>query len=113
MTYLVLDSLRHQTEDALNEQFVFDVLMLASNPLIVETSREEEFAPIKNADGDDSPATSRNLQKQRAANWLQSRGVQVSESAVVEISPLSGSSPEELDTELLPEVVEDEEIVSL
>jgi UDP-N-acetylglucosamine/UDP-N-acetylgalactosamine diphosphorylase len=117
MQYLSLETGQRIEPDEPNaykfERFVFDVLMLASNPLIVETSREEEFAPIKNADGDDSPATSRNLQKQRAANWLQSRGVQVSESAVVEISPLSGSSPEELDTELLPEVVEDEEIVSL
>ncbi|MCB2427656.1 L-histidine N(alpha)-methyltransferase [Methylophaga pinxianii] len=32
MTYLVLDSLRHQTEDALNEQFAFDVLMGFSAP---------------------------------------------------------------------------------
>lgn len=32
MTYLVLDSLRHQTQDALKEQFAFDVLMGFSAP---------------------------------------------------------------------------------
>ena len=95
------------------ERFVFDVLMFAKKPLIVETLREEEFAPIKNAEGADSPTTSHHLQQQRAANWLQARGVQVPDSAVVEISPLSGSTPEDLKTELLPESIEDEEIVSL
>ena len=48
------------------ERFVFDVLMFASKPLIVETLREEEFAPIKNAKGADSPTTSHQLQQQRA-----------------------------------------------
>ena len=95
------------------ERFVFDVLMLAGNPLIVQTSREEEFAPIKNSDGDDSPATSHLLQQQRAIKWLQARGVQVSDSAVVEISPLAGSTPEELDMNILPESIDDEEIISL
>lgn len=95
------------------ERFVFDVLMFAATPLIVETLREEEFAPIKNSKGADSPSTSHHLQQQRAANWLKARGVQVPESAVVEISPLSGSTPEDLETELLPESIEDEEIVSL
>ncbi len=95
------------------ERFVFDTLMFASNPLIVETSREEEFAPIKNADGNDSPTTSHRLQQQRAANWLKAKGVHVPDSAVVEISPLSGSAPEDLETELLPVTIEDEEIVSL
>jgi UDP-N-acetylglucosamine/UDP-N-acetylgalactosamine diphosphorylase len=95
------------------ERFVFDVLMFASKPLIVETLREEEFAPIKNAKGADSPTTSHQLQQQRAANWLKARGVQVPESAVIEISPLSGSTPEDLETKLLPESIEDEEIVSL
>jgi UDP-N-acetylglucosamine/UDP-N-acetylgalactosamine diphosphorylase len=87
--------------------------MFASKPLIVETLREEEFAPIKNAKGADSPTTSHQLQQQRAANWLKARGVQVPESAVIEISPLSGSTPEDLETKLLPESIEDEEIVSL
>ena len=95
------------------ERFVFDVLMFASNPLIVETSREEEFAPIKNADGDDSPTTSHRLQQHRAANWLKANGVKVSDSAVVEISPLSGSTPEDLETAQLPVTIGDEEIVAL
>lgn len=95
------------------ERFVFDVLMFATTPLIVETVREEEFAPIKNAEGADSPTTSHHLQQQRAANWLKIRGVQVPDSAVVEISPLSGSTPEDIRTEILPKSIEDEEIVSL
>jgi len=95
------------------ERFVFDVLRMARKPLVLQTSREEEFAPIKNATGEDSPATSHALQQKRAARWLQAKGLKVPDSAVVEISPLSCSSPDELDEALLPDSIHDEEIVVL
>jgi len=41
------------------EQFVFDAIPLAANPLVYTTDRAEEFSPVKNAHGHDSPATSR------------------------------------------------------
>ena len=37
------------------EMFVFDAIPLAANPLVMYTERAEEFSPVKNADGDDSP----------------------------------------------------------
>src|SRR6201999_439407 len=39
------------------EQFVFDAIPLAKNAIVYETDRAEEFSPVKNAEGADSPAT--------------------------------------------------------
>ena len=57
------------------ESFVFDALPLAEKSVILETTRQEEFAPVKNADGQDSPATCRAMMVCRAAEWLESAGV--------------------------------------
>src|SRR5207249_9080184 len=51
------------------EQFVFDAIPLAKNAIVYETERAEEFSPVKNAEGADSPATCRRDQLRRAARW--------------------------------------------
>lgn len=51
-----------------SERFIFDVLPRAKNPLILETSREREFAPIKNASGPDSLKTAQAALARRARN---------------------------------------------
>jgi UDP-N-acetylglucosamine/UDP-N-acetylgalactosamine diphosphorylase len=83
------------------EQFVFDAIPLAKNAIVYTTRREEEFSPVKNAQGDDSPATCRRDQVRRAAEWLEVAGVEVirehSEPAsVLEISPLFATSAAQL-----------------
>jgi UDP-N-acetylglucosamine/UDP-N-acetylgalactosamine diphosphorylase len=81
-------------ENALKfELFVFDALPLAERYLAMAVSREDEFAPLKNATGADSPETVRKLMIGRAAKWLQAAGVAVpmtnGEPAFpLEISPL-------------------------
>lgn len=59
------------------EMFVFDAIPLARQPLVLYTPREEEFSPIKNADGVDSPATARRDMNRRAARWLEACGSKV------------------------------------
>ena len=59
------------------EQFVFDAIPLAKNAIVYETDRAEEFSPVKNAEGVDSPATCRRDQIRRAARWLREAGVEV------------------------------------
>ena len=39
------------------ESFVFDGFKVMDNMLVMRVKREEEFAPIKNSEGVDSPAT--------------------------------------------------------
>ena len=83
------------------EQFVFDAIPLAKNAIVYETERAEEFSPVKNAEGVDSPATSRRDQIRRAARWLREAGVAVpmkgdDPDAVLEISPLLATSARQL-----------------
>jgi UDP-N-acetylglucosamine/UDP-N-acetylgalactosamine diphosphorylase len=83
------------------EQFVFDAIPLARNPIVFETDRAEEFSPVKNAEGVDSPATSRRDQIRRAARWLREAGVEVpmrgdDVEATIEISPLRATSAAQL-----------------
>jgi UDP-N-acetylglucosamine/UDP-N-acetylgalactosamine diphosphorylase len=83
------------------EQFVFDAIPLAKNAIVYTTDRAEEFSPVKNAQGVDSPATSRRDQIRRAARWLSEAGVNVpmkegEPDAVIEISPLKAVSAEQL-----------------
>lgn len=78
------------------ETFVFDALPLAERSSVLETLREEEFAPIKNAEGVDSAVTSKQLQSDRAARWLAAAGVEVERNAVVELSHLTAVEPEDL-----------------
>lgn len=84
------------------EQFVFDAIPLAKNALVYTTAREEEFSPVKNAEGSDSPATSRRDQIRRDARWLEAAGVSIPKKAdgepdaVIEISPLYAVSADAL-----------------
>lgn len=59
------------------EAFMFDALPLAARTATVEMAREERFAPVKNADGPDSPNTCRSAMVERAARWLEQTGVSV------------------------------------
>jgi UDP-N-acetylglucosamine/UDP-N-acetylgalactosamine diphosphorylase len=83
------------------EQFVFDAIPLAKNAIVYTTDRAEEFSPVKNAEGVDSPATSKRDQIRRAARWLGAAGVKVpmkgaEPDATLEISPLYATSAEQL-----------------
>lgn len=94
------------------EMFVFDALPLCQSSIILETDRVEEFAPIKNAAGVDSVESSRQLQTERAARWLEQAGVQVprrpdgSVDAVIEISPLTAVEARDLQGAALPARIE-------
>jgi UDP-N-acetylglucosamine/UDP-N-acetylgalactosamine diphosphorylase len=57
------------------EMFVFDALPLAKNPVIIEGSRSQNFSPVKNAEGVDSPQTCKDDQLRMFAGWLKDAGV--------------------------------------
>jgi len=94
------------------ETFVFDAIPLCRASIVMETDRVEEFAPIKNADGADSPATCAALQTERAARWLAAAGVAVPRRAdgapdcTIEISPLTAMYAEDLPRSKLPARIE-------
>ncbi len=90
------------------EMFIFDAMSLAEKTMILETQRDEEFSPIKNAEGLDSPLTCLHHQVRRAANWLEEAGIELpldaegQVAAAIEISPLFADSATELATRIDP-----------
>jgi UDP-N-acetylglucosamine/UDP-N-acetylgalactosamine diphosphorylase len=78
------------------ELFVFDALPFARNSIVIETARADDFSPVKNAEGLDSPQSSRADQLRQYARWLQSVGVVMATDPTglpqlsIEISPLFG-----------------------
>jgi UDP-N-acetylglucosamine/UDP-N-acetylgalactosamine diphosphorylase len=84
------------------EKFIFDALPDAAQPLVLAFAREDEFAPVKNAEGSDSPATARAAMMEKAARWLAACGVTVPRDAAgrlavkVEIDPAYAHDADEL-----------------
>jgi UDP-N-acetylglucosamine/UDP-N-acetylgalactosamine diphosphorylase len=89
-----------QERDAVKlEMFVFDAIPLADRALFFETERAEEFAPLKNREGQDSIESCLQGQREQAARWLGTVGVDLPRDAqgrplhTVEISPLFAMDP--------------------
>jgi UDP-N-acetylglucosamine/UDP-N-acetylgalactosamine diphosphorylase len=82
------------------EMFVFDALPFAKHPVIVETSRQDDFSPVKNAEGTDSAVSCRDDQLRQFARWVKAAGVnlETDESGLppfaFEISPLFADTGE-------------------
>jgi UDP-N-acetylglucosamine/UDP-N-acetylgalactosamine diphosphorylase len=78
------------------EMFVFDALPFAKNPLVIETLRENDFSPVKNAEGVDSPKTCRDDQLRQYTRWLKANGAALQAdnsnlpAVTFEVSPLFG-----------------------
>lgn len=67
------------------ERFVFDALPWAERVLVLETRRDEEYAPVKNAEGSDSPATARRELCALYRRWLTAAGIEAPAGASIEI----------------------------
>lgn len=84
------------------ETFVFDALPLAEKSIILETVRSEEFAPVKNADGVDNPAVTKQMMVALAASRLGAAGVNVprksdgSPDCKIEIAPSFAQCAEDI-----------------
>jgi len=88
------------------ERFIFDVLPHAGRVLNVAFRREDEFSPVKRADGPDSPETSRRDISRKFAGWLEACGVAVPKDAAghpaarIEIDPRTARNAAELRSRL-------------
>lgn len=70
------------------ETFVFDALPFADKVCCVETLREDEFAPLKNKEGEDSPEEVKKAMLYFYRKQLIEEGIKVAPDVKVEISPL-------------------------
>ncbi|MCU0792401.1 MAG: UDPGP type 1 family protein [Opitutaceae bacterium] len=78
------------------ELFVFDALPFAKNPVVIETDRADDFSPVKNAEGLDSPKTCAEDQMRQFVRWANANGAGVPADSTglppfaFEVSPLFG-----------------------
>jgi len=74
------------------EQFVFDAIPMADQAIFYETLREEEFAPLKNKEGEDSIDSCKILISNYWKNKLLKNGLNsqnLNDKTIIEISPVS------------------------
>lgn len=81
------------------ETFVFDALAQSESSVTLEVDRADEFSPVKNGSGDDSPETCRADLVRRWGRWLEGAGMALPGGAergesVLEIDPLLAEDAE-------------------
>jgi UDP-N-acetylglucosamine/UDP-N-acetylgalactosamine diphosphorylase len=86
------------------ERFIFDVMPLAHNAIVVEVDPARAFGPLKNASGakEDTPETVRAQLSALHRDWLHQAGIEVPDDMAVELSPLFALDAEELATKVRP-----------
>ncbi|XEC94479.1 hypothetical protein AB6A23_24725 [Paenibacillus tarimensis] len=111
--FIALDDQGHPVQPASPnafkfEKFIFDFFPLAERMTVLKIRREEEFAPVKNKEGRDSPATARRLMQDLYKRWLLEAGAapSVLEGRDIEISPLVSYAGEGLTPEVLKALLE-------
>jgi UDP-N-acetylglucosamine/UDP-N-acetylgalactosamine diphosphorylase len=84
------------------EKFIFDILPHAAKAINIEFAREDEFSPVKNAEGSDSPATCQRDMILKAARWMEACGISIPRDAEnnplykIEIDPCFALGPDDL-----------------
>lgn len=80
------------------ERFIFDLLPLAAQALVVEVDPAEAFAPVKNSDEEptDNPKSAKAAMMAQARRWLREAGASVADEVPVEINPLWAAGSEEV-----------------
>ena len=101
------------------EKFVFDVIPDARVVVNLAFDRADEFSPVKNASGDDSPDTCRRDLQAKWARWFEACGVKVPRLAggapavAIEIDPATADGPEALRAYLAGHAVDVTSTVSI
>jgi UDP-N-acetylglucosamine/UDP-N-acetylgalactosamine diphosphorylase len=70
------------------EKFIFDILPNAKKAAFLAFDQQDEFSPVKNAEGADSPDTCRADMRAKWMKWLNEAGVEVPADMPVEIDPV-------------------------
>ena len=69
------------------EKFIFDILPNAKTAAFLAFDQKDEFSPVKNAEGSDSPATCKADMQAKWRRWMAECGVGCPEEVPVEIDP--------------------------
>ncbi len=69
------------------EKFIFDIIPNAKRLVTFEFERKNEFSPVKNATGNDSPATTQRDLQMKWRTWLEQLEIRVPDTLSIEIDP--------------------------
>ena len=78
------------------EKLIFDILPNAKRVACLAFDQKEEFSPVKNAEGNDSPATCRADMQAKWAKWFAKIGVKLPANVPVEIDPVYALDADDL-----------------
>ena len=70
------------------EKFIFDILPKAKRAAFLAFDQKEEFSPVKNAEGNDSPATCQADLRAKWTKWFAEIGMTVPKDVPIEIDPV-------------------------
>jgi UDP-N-acetylglucosamine/UDP-N-acetylgalactosamine diphosphorylase len=86
------------------EKFIFDVMPDAKTVVNLAFDRADEFSPVKNAEGSDSPATCKHDMQAKWRRWLAANKITLPEGLPLEIDPAYALDASDLKKGLLLEV---------
>ena len=78
------------------EKFIFDILPNAKRAAFLAFEQKDEFSPVKNAEGADSPDTCRADMRAKWVKWLDEAGVKIASDLPVEIDPVYASDASDI-----------------
>ena len=78
------------------EKFIFDILPNAKRAAFLAFDQKDEFSPVKNAEGNDSPATCKQDLQAKWARWFAELGIKVPKEVPIEIDPVYAVDAEDL-----------------
>ena len=78
------------------EKFIFDILPNAKRAAFLAFDQKDEFSPVKNAEGGDSPATCKADMQAKWSRWFAASGINVPQGFPLEIDPVYALDAAEL-----------------
>jgi UDP-N-acetylglucosamine/UDP-N-acetylgalactosamine diphosphorylase len=78
------------------EKFIFDILPNAKKTAFLAFDPKEEFSPVKNAEGSDSPKTCMDDMQAKWRRWFTECGINIPEGVPVEVDPVYALDAEDI-----------------
>ena len=88
------------------ERFIFDLLPMARQSIVIEVDAKDAFAPVKNAASEptETARTAQQAMMDQARRWLRQVGIEIDDGVAVEINPLFAIDAHQLAEKIDPAI---------